>query len=104
MSKKYVLVETISTFKSQYMIPIDDIDFNEEFGHSDSNSMIAAKDIVTCEEANEIGQQYLGETIVDTKILDEKQALNSFDIVNDYARDWSIEKKLKNINNWRVKE
>jgi len=43
----------------------------------------------------------LGETILDTFVLDEERMLALFDRDNDYLKGWSEEQKLKYVHNWK---
>ena len=62
-----------------------------------------AKDSVSAEEIKEFSQKWLGETIVDTFILDEERVLQLFDRDNDYLSEWTKEKKLEWIDDWKEK-
>jgi hypothetical protein len=98
--KKYVIIETVATFKMQYAIPVEDLS-DEEL--SDKTAIEYASDSVVCEEVNEIGQSYLGEQIVNSLILNKEDTLAKFDKVNEYAKDWDDDKKMNLINKWKIK-
>jgi hypothetical protein len=65
-------------------------------------AIVWAGDSVVMEEVNEFSQKWLGETIVDTMVLDEKQTLDLFNSDNDYLTTWSNEEKIEFLNNWKI--
>ena len=85
---KIFIVETISTFKIRYAIR--------------GKSLKHAMDTVSCEEANELDQEFLGETIFGGRKVSKKEFLkNEFSI--DYMKAnpnvWTDEMKLDMIHN-----
>jgi hypothetical protein len=54
------------------------------------------------EEVNEFSQKWLGETIVDTMVLDEKQTLDLFNSDNSYLTTWSDSQKIEFLHNWKI--
>ena len=78
-----VLVDCISTYRMRYAVevPAD----NPEW----------ALDTVTCEEAKEFSQKWLGETIASHRIVDREELLKICDEDNDYCSSWSDEQKIK---------
>tara|TARA_R100000951_G_scaffold104975_1_gene98476 strand:+ start:451 stop:720 length:270 start_codon:yes stop_codon:yes gene_type:complete len=56
-----------------------------------------ALDCVTCEEVEEFSQLYLGEQIIEHKVVDEEELLRIFDKDNDYLKDWSSDFKIEHI-------
>ena len=78
-----VLVDCISTYRMRYAVevPAD----NPEW----------ALDTVTCEEAKEFSQKWLGETIVSHRIVDREEILKICDEDNDYCSSWTDDKKLE---------
>lgn len=100
MAKKkteLVMVEAVQTFRQRYVIEVP-------VGKEDW-----ALDTVTCEQAKEFSQLYLGETIISHRVIDEKEALVQCTIDNDYCKTWNnqakvdafftLEKDLKNSVN-----
>ena len=69
-----------------------------------------ASDIVVIESGDrltsfqELGQQWLGETIVSARPVDEATYLEEFDLINGYLESWSTEKKLSFINKEPARE
>ncbi len=88
MVREYIVCTTISSFKLSYVIPVDSLDTEC------CDAETAIKDAVTCGDIDEVSQEYLGETIVDTIHMSEAEMLERFDRENEYLRDWSKEKKL----------
>lgn len=81
--KVWVMVETISTMRHRYMIetPEDHPEW--------------AMDSVVMEDADEFSQKYIGELILDYKILSEADVLSICDEDNDYCQSWSDENKIE---------
>jgi len=84
-SVKYVLVETVSQMRMRYVVEIPD---NISCSPEDY-----ASDTVSCDEAKEFSQKYLGETIVSTRNVSSEEILKMCDQDNDYAKGWSNEQK-----------
>lgn len=87
---KYVLVDTVSTFRIRYAVAVPD-------SLSDNEAISWAKDTVTCEEVEEFSQYHIGESISDATILDKKSLLSQFDKDNDYFTQWPEDKKLQYV-------
>ena len=87
---KYVLVDTISTFRIRYAVAVPE-------SLSDNEAISWAKDSVTCEEVEEFSQYHIGESISDASILSKESLLSQFDKDNDYFTDWPEEKKLQYV-------
>jgi len=87
---KYVLVDTISTFRIRYAVAVPE-------SLSDNEAISWAKDSVTCEEVEEFSQYHIGESISDATILDKKSLLSQFDKDNDYFINWPEDKKLQYV-------
>lgn len=84
MSKtEYILVETISTFRHRYVVEVP-------VGHK-----IWAEDSVAMGEVPELGQKYLGETTISSRVIDmnEIQTLAIEDCA--YITDEIIMKQIK---------
>lgn len=80
---EWVLVETVSQFAMQYLVQVPK-------GKKDW-----ALDTVTCQEAKEFGQKYLGETIISHRVVTKEEALVLSDEINDYSTSWSDEQKVE---------
>lgn len=80
-----VLVETVSITRHRYVVEAPD-------DHPEY-----ALDTVVCNEAKEVSQEFLDETIVTHRTITEEEYLTMFDQDNDYIAGWSKEDKLRYI-------
>jgi hypothetical protein len=104
--EKYVVVTTTSTFRQRYCIPVSKLqEMNSTVSLKDHPEQIVpwAEDSVTSEDVKEFSQKWLGETILDTFILDEERVLMMFDRDNGYLSKWTKEQKLDFIDDWKEK-
>ena len=85
---KYVLVDTISTFRIRYAVAVPD-------SLTDNEALDWAKDSVTCEECEEFSQYHIGESISDARVLDKEALLSQFDKDNDYLTQWPEDVKMR---------
>jgi hypothetical protein len=98
---KYVIVTAISSYRMRYCIPVDELqELNVEVP-VEGREIEWAEDCVTCDEVVEFSQKHVGETIIDSEILTEEQMLEKFDADNDYLKDWTREKKVEYVRNWK---
>ena len=98
---KYVIVTAISSYRMRYCIPVDELqELNVEVP-VEGREIEWAEDCVTCDEVVEFSQKHVGETIFDSEILTEEQMLEKFDADNDYLKDWTREKKVEYVRNWK---
>lgn len=102
--EKYVVVTAISQFRMRYVVPMSELQKENELAPVDPRW---ALDGVTCNDYDEFSQDHCGETIVDWCIENEEQILERFDRENDYLSSWDKEKKLdiirKNGTSWERK-
>lgn len=103
---RYAVVTTVSSFRQRYVIPLEELQKeNEEVQLTVPTAIEWVQDSVTCEEVKEFSQSYLGEQILDTFILDEERVLQLFDRDNKYLSEgpdgWDKERKLKFICDWK---
>lgn len=80
---KWVLVETVSTFRMRYMVELHESEPTEY-----------ALDDVTCEECVEFSQEHIGELIVSHREISLDDALKLCDIDNAHHADWDSESKI----------
>lgn len=104
MSKDYIVVTTVQTFRHRYVMHKDDLrQLNTEATPNDLDLADWALDTVTCEECQEFSQEWMGEQIMDTYECDEDEILTFFDRDNGFLKYWSKEKKIawvrKNLKN-----
>jgi hypothetical protein len=78
------LVEAISQYRMVYVIETENANW--------------AEDTVAAEEAEEFGQQWLGETILSSREIDDAEAIRVHDEMNDYLKSWTPEMKLARIH------
>jgi hypothetical protein len=98
---KYVVVTVISSFRNRYAIPVDELQKLNTDVPIDGLELQWAEDCVTCEDVKEFSQFHLGETIIDSNLLDETQILELFDKDNEYLKNWPKEQKLEWIKKWQ---
>lgn len=102
--ERYVVVTCTSTFRERYCVPVSELQKlnpDVDIMNDPAKQIEWANDSVTMEQVKEFSQKWLGETILDTFILDEPRVLMLFDRDNDYLKEWSEEKKLEWIRNWK---
>ena len=102
--ERYVVVTTVSQFRQRYSIPLSELQaLNPEIDimNDPAQQISWANDSVSMEEVKEFSQYYMGESIIDTFILDEPRIKLMFDRDNDYLADWSDEKKMNFIKDWK---
>lgn len=80
-----VLVETVSMFRMRYAVRVPK-------GKSEW-----ALDTVTCDNAKEVSQEHLTETIVSHRVISEKEYLEIYDKDNAYLFGMNDDKKLEYI-------
>jgi hypothetical protein len=85
----------------RYCIPVDELQELNIGVPVEGREMEWAEDCVTCDEVVEFSQKHVGETIIDSEILTEEQMLEKFDADNDYLKDWTREKKIEYVRNWK---
>ena len=89
MTKKLVMVETLSQFLIRYVIEVEG-DNNEAVEEVEKRQ----NDI----EFNEFSQKHLGSLILSNREITEEEYLKLFNQDNDYLRSWNDEQKNKFIN------
>jgi hypothetical protein len=80
-----VLVETVVMMRMRYVVETPD-------GHPEY-----ALDAVACDEATEVSQEFLDETIVSHRKISKKKFIKLFDKDNEYLSHWPEEQKLEYI-------
>lgn len=94
-TKQYALVRTVSTFYHVYAVPLDKL---QELNPDSKVDAEWLKDSIVFGEIEELGQQHLGEQIIDpAEIVSEDQVLKLFDEINGYLSGWSKEQKIQHI-------
>lgn len=94
--KQYVIVTAISTHRMRYCVPLDDLR-----DHDGTVDPKWALDSVTMQEVKEFSQDWLGEQIVDYRVVDVNGMLDQFDMDNDYLKGWTMAKKITWVEDWK---
>ena len=93
MNKDYVVVTCISSYRMRYVMHKDDLQkLNTE---NPVNAIEWANDTVNMNECEEFSQKHMGEYIIDTVKMNEKDMLELFDKDNDYLSGWTKDQKLE---------
>lgn len=79
---EWVLVECVSSFKIRYMVEVP------------KGKKEYALDTVSCDDAIEFSQEYLGEHIMSHRVVSKEEAISLSDVDNSYASKWSDNKKM----------
>jgi len=83
--KKIYLVECISSHRMVYAI--------------EAESKQAAIDTVEFQdELDEMGQQWIGQTVLSARSVDQAEYLEQFDEINDYLKDMPLERKMSYVH------
>lgn len=98
MSEKYVVVTAIQSFRERYVIPMSELQKQNEDYEVDPKW---ALDMVTMHEIKEFSQEDIGEQITDMFVMEEDEVLDLFDADNKYLSGWTKEKKLEWIQEWK---
>ena len=85
-----VMVDAFSTYRMRYCIEVPEHLTPEQ-------AKEWAMDTVTCEEAAEFSQLWLGEQISSTRIVSDDEVVQLFDEDNDYLKEWNRELKFRMV-------
>ena len=100
--ERYVVVTVISTHRMRYCVPASKLRELNMDANPDMDELCEwARDEVTMENVKEFSQHWLGEQILDTFVLDEERMLALFDRDNDYLKEWSKDKKIEHVHDWK---
>lgn len=91
LTKRYVVITTVQTFKHRYAVPMDKL---QELNADAEVEREWALDAVTLNEVKEFSQHHIGEQILDDMELNEEEVLQLFDSDNPYLSKWTKEQKL----------
>ena len=104
MSKDYVVVTTISSFRHRYVMHKDDLaKLNPDVEPNDHELDDWALDTVICEECDEFSQYHIGEHHADIYQCSEEEMLTLFDKDNDYLSNWERDQKIKWVRDTLIK-
>ena len=93
MSKDYVVVTCISSYRMRYVMHRDDLQRLSPLDPVDAIEW--ANDAVCNNDCEEFSQEYMGEYIIDTVEMNEEDMLELFDKDNDYLKSWPTEQKIE---------
>ena len=82
---KYAIVTTITSYRTRYAVPVED---------NDLKTVERVKKMATDDQVDTFSQLWLGEQIIDSRVVDEQQMLEMFDAENEYLKGWSTEQKI----------
>ena len=98
MSKDYVVVTTVSSFRHRYVMHKDDLrKMNRDVEPNDTELGEWAMDTVTMEECDDFSQLHIGEQISDVYECTEDEMLTFFDRDNDYLSGWERDQKIEEL-------
>ena len=80
---QWILVDCISQYRMRYMIQVPD------------GEALWALDTVSCEDAKEFSQKWIGETIVSHREISEEDAVKLYKEDNEYLSSWNDD-QIKN--------
>ena len=98
MSKEYVLVTTISHFRLKYAIPREDF---EALGYGEPVDTTALSTYISDGNVKEFSQLHLGEQVCDVAVYSEEDAIELFDLDNDYLAKWPTAQKIEWLSKWK---
>ena len=82
---EWVMVDCVASYRMRYMVEVP------------KGKAEWALDTVTCQEAKEFSQEYLGEQIFSHRVVTKEEALEISDKDNSYGASWPEEIKIKNF-------
>jgi len=101
----YVVTTVVSTHRMRYAIPISTISLEGDMPLPTDQAINYIQDSVTMEEVEEFSQHWMGESIVDTFVLDKERVLNLYKRDNPHVvEDMSDQKILDRIADWKIKK
>ena len=87
------LVDTVSMFRLRYVV-----ECKEEEHALDEVTWACTGGDVDLDVWQEFSQQHIGENIISSREITDEEYLELFDKDNDYLKEWTIEQKMKFIN------
>lgn len=101
----YVVTTVVSTHRMRYAIPISAMSEEGDMPLPTDQAIDWIQDSVTMEEVEEFSQHWMGESIVDTFVLDKERVLNLYKRDNPHVVElMDDEKILKRIADWKIKK
>jgi hypothetical protein len=94
LKEDYVIVETVSSFRMRYVMSMEELQkLNPDMPVQEEWAL----DAVTCEEVEDFSQKWIGEHVIDHRVISEDEVIETFDRDNDYLKEWTREQKLQHI-------
>jgi hypothetical protein len=85
---KYAVVTCIQTFRTQYCVEL-----------GEEHPLEYALDVVTCEEAHEMEQKFLTETIVNEKLYDTEEEIVEL-FTEECVSEEQIKESITRVKEW----
>lgn len=85
--KKYILVESISTFRIRNVVEVND----------ESEDGLATDAALYNNILDEFGQKHIGQTIVSTRVVEKEELLGLYQEDNSYGTQFMVDKSIIRI-------
>jgi hypothetical protein len=101
----YVVTTVVSTHRMRYAIPISAMSEEGDMPLPTDQAINYIQDSVTMEEVEEFSQHWMGESIVDTFVLDKERVLNLYKRDNPHMVEIMTDQQiLDHIADWKLKK
>jgi hypothetical protein len=101
----YVVTTVVSTHRMRYAIPISAMSEEGDMPLPTDQAINYIQDSVTMEEVEEFSQHWMGESIVDTFVLDKERVLNLYKRDNPHMVEVMTDQQiLDHIADWKLKK
>ena len=101
----YVVTTVVSTHRMRYAIPISAMSEEGDMPLPTDQAINYIQDSVTMEEVKEFSQHWMGESIVDTFVLDKERVLNLYKRDNPHVVEVMTDQQiLDRIADWKLKK
>jgi hypothetical protein len=101
----YVVTTVVSTHRMRYAIPISAMSEEGDMPLPTDQAINYIQDSVTMEEVEEFSQHWMGESIVDTFVLDKERVLNLYNRDNPHMVEIMTDQQiLDHIADWKLKK
>ena len=101
----YLVTTVVSTHRMRYAIPISAMSEEGDMPLPTDQAIDWIQDSVTMDEVEEFSQHWMGESIVDTFVLDKERVLNLYKRDNPHVVEVMTDQKiLDRIADWKIKK
>ena len=101
----YVVTTVVSTHRMRYAIPISAMSEEGDMPLNTDQAITYIEDSVTMEEVEEFSQHWMGESVVDTFVLDKERVLNLYKRDNPHMVEIMTDQQiLDHIADWKLKK